>query len=151
MAAPPNLEEVGIKTTAKTRKENNDADRKAVKKNYKAKKILVCGIGPDEHNRVSPCSTTKEIWESLQTTHEGTTQVKNSKIDMLKIEYEMFKMKENESIHEMHTRFTSIINELHSLREVIITTKLGRKLLGVLPDSWDNKVNAISEAKISTR
>ncbi|XP_070039230.1 uncharacterized protein [Nicotiana tomentosiformis] len=31
----------------KTKKEYNDADRKAVKKNFKAKKILVCGIGPD--------------------------------------------------------------------------------------------------------
>ncbi|XP_060178833.1 uncharacterized protein LOC132609018 [Lycium barbarum] len=48
--------------------------RKAVEKNYKAKKILVCGIGSDEYNRVSACSTAKEIWKALQTSHEETTQ-----------------------------------------------------------------------------
>ncbi|XP_075075952.1 uncharacterized protein LOC142162851 [Nicotiana tabacum] len=57
----------------KGRKEYNDIDRKAVEKNYRAKKILICGIGPDEYNRVSACDTTKEIWEALQTAHDGTT------------------------------------------------------------------------------
>nr|XP_033517646.1 uncharacterized protein LOC117281897 [Nicotiana tomentosiformis] len=38
---------------SKMRKEFNDADRKAVEKNFRAKKILVCGIGPDEYNRIS--------------------------------------------------------------------------------------------------
>ncbi|XP_060182368.1 uncharacterized protein LOC132612038 [Lycium barbarum] len=56
-------------------KEYNEADRKRIEKNYKAKKILVCGIGPDEYNRVSACSSAKEIWEALQTAHKGTTQV----------------------------------------------------------------------------
>ncbi|WMV14570.1 hypothetical protein MTR67_007955 [Solanum verrucosum] len=32
----------------KTRKEYNEMDRKKIEKNYKAKKILVCGIGSDE-------------------------------------------------------------------------------------------------------
>ncbi|XP_075087712.1 uncharacterized protein LOC142169709 [Nicotiana tabacum] len=99
----------------KTRKEFNDVDRKATEKNFRAKKILVCGIGPDEYNRISAYQSAKEIWEALQTTHEGTTQVKQSKIDMLTIEYELFRMKDDEPIQDMHTRFTSIINEIHSL------------------------------------
>ncbi|XP_070015969.1 uncharacterized protein [Nicotiana sylvestris] len=45
--------------------------------------------------------------------------VKWSKIDMLTTEYELFRMKYDESIQDMHTRFTSIINELHSLGDVI--------------------------------
>ncbi|XP_075104786.1 uncharacterized protein LOC142178893 [Nicotiana tabacum] len=108
----------------KDRKEYNDIDRKAVEKNYGAKKILVCGIGPDEYNRVSACDTAKEIWEVLQTAHEGTTQVKQSKIDILTTEYELFRMKDDESIQDMHTRFTSIINELYSLGDIIPRNKL---------------------------
>lgn len=131
----------------KTRKEYNDADRKAIEKNFSAKKILVCGIGPDEYNRISACQSTKEIWEALQTAHEGTTQVKQSKIDMLTTEYELFRMKDDESIQDMHTRFTSIINELHSLGEIIPRNKLVRKVLSVLPSSWESKVNDITEAK----
>ncbi|XP_070013070.1 uncharacterized protein [Nicotiana sylvestris] len=77
------------------RREYSDTDRKAVEKNYRAKKILMCGIGPDEYIRVSACDTAKEIWEALKTEHEGTTQVKQSKIDMLTTEYELFRMKDD--------------------------------------------------------
>ncbi|XP_070043023.1 uncharacterized protein [Nicotiana tomentosiformis] len=80
-------------TVPKTGKEYNDADRKAIKKNFRTKNILVFGIGPDEYNRIPACQSAKEIWKALQTTHEGTTQVKQSKIDMLTTEYEFFKMK----------------------------------------------------------
>ncbi|XP_075083448.1 uncharacterized protein LOC142167188 [Nicotiana tabacum] len=145
--SPMKVVEEGTKTVPKTRKEYNGADRKAVEKNFKAKKILVCGIGPDEYNRISACESTKKIWKALQTAHEGTTQVKQSKIDMLTTEYELFKMKEDESIQEIHTRFTFIINDLHSLGEIIPTNKLIRKILSVLPGSWESKVNDITEAK----
>ncbi|XP_070057687.1 uncharacterized protein [Nicotiana tomentosiformis] len=134
-------------TVPKTRKEYNDADRKAIEKNFRAKKILVCGIGPDEYNKIFACQSAKQIWEALQTTHEGTTQVKQSKIDMLTTEYELFRMKDDESIQDMHTCFTSIINELHSLGETILRNKLIRKILSVLPSSWKSKVNAITWAK----
>ncbi|XP_070036654.1 uncharacterized protein [Nicotiana tomentosiformis] len=106
--------------TPKTRKEFNDADRKAIEKNFRAKKIFVCGIGPNEYNRILACQSAKVIWEALQTAHEGTTQVKQSKIDMLTTEYELFRMKNDESIQDMHTRFTSIINKLHSFGETIL-------------------------------
>ncbi|XP_070055230.1 uncharacterized protein [Nicotiana tomentosiformis] len=75
----------------KTRKEYNDANSKAIEKNFRAKKILGCGIGPGEYNRISACQSAKEIWKALQIAHEGTTQVKQSKINMLTTEYELFR------------------------------------------------------------
>ncbi|XP_009625595.2 uncharacterized protein [Nicotiana tomentosiformis] len=56
-------------------------------------------------------------------------------------------MKDDESIQDMHTRFTSIINELNSLGEIIPRNKIVRKVLSILPTSWESKVNAIIEAK----
>ncbi|XP_075074422.1 uncharacterized protein LOC142162022 [Nicotiana tabacum] len=129
------------------RKEFNDVDRKAIEKNLRAKKILVCGIGPDKYNNISTCQSAKEIWEALQIAHEGTTQVKQSNIDMLTTEYELFRMKDDLSIQDIHTRFTSIINELQSLSEIIPRNKLVRKILSVLLNSWESKVNAITKAK----
>ncbi|XP_070028621.1 intracellular protein transport protein USO1-like [Nicotiana sylvestris] len=78
-------------TMSKTRKEYNDANRRTMEKNFRAKKILVCGIGPDEYKRISACQSAKEIWKALN--------------------------------------------------------KLVRKILSVLPSSWESKVNAITEAK----
>ncbi|WMV08215.1 hypothetical protein MTR67_001600 [Solanum verrucosum] len=107
------------KVIPKTRREYNEADRKKIEKNYKAKKLLVCGIGLDEYNRISACETAKEIWDCLKTTHEETIQVNESKVDMLRTQYENFYMREGETIHETNTRFTSITNELRCLGEPI--------------------------------
>src|SRR5688572_25513592 len=66
---------------------------------------------------------------------------------MLTSQYENFTMKDSESIHEMHTRFSLITNELKCLGEPIHPSKQLRKLLRVLPKSWEIKVDAITEAK----
>ncbi|XP_069150922.1 sporulation-specific protein 15-like [Solanum lycopersicum] len=134
-------------TVPKPRQKYDDADRKKIEKGFKAKTLLVCGIGPDEYNRVSACESAKEIWDCLLTAHEGTEQVKESKIDMLTSQYENFKMKEGETIHDMFTKLSSITNELRSLGEPISMTKQVRKVLRILPKSWESKVDAITEAK----
>ena len=115
--------------------------------NAKAKKILICGIGPDEYNRILSCQDAKAIWETLQTVHEGTTQVKMSKIDSLNRQYELFRIAQGEAIQDMHTRFTSIFNEMYSLGEIVSNGKAVRKLLSVLPETWESKVEAITEAR----
>ena len=52
------------------------------------------------------------MWNDLIITHEGTSQVKRSKIDLLHSQYENFYMFDNESIDEMLTRFMKITNRL---------------------------------------
>ena len=41
----------GVTKIPKERKEWNAEDKLAIQNNAKAKKILICGIGPDEYNR----------------------------------------------------------------------------------------------------
>ena len=62
----------------------------------------------NKYNRICQCKLAKEIWRLLETTHEGTNQVKKSKINLLVHNYELFSMKENKTIVEMITRFTDI-------------------------------------------
>ena len=52
-------------------------------------------------------------------------------------------MKEGETIHEMHTKLSSITTELRSL---VNTSKQVRKVLRILPKSLASKVDAITEA-----
>ncbi|XP_047267107.1 uncharacterized protein LOC124897776 [Capsicum annuum] len=136
-----------LRMVVKIRREYNNEDRKNIKKNYKAKKLLVCGIGPDEYNWISTYEKEKEIWDFLRTVHEGTTDLKDSKVDILTTQYETFTMKEEETIQEIHIRFTSITNELHCLGEVMILYKQVRKILDVLPKSWERKVYAMIEPR----
>ena len=78
-------------------------------------------MDPNEYNRIPSYESAKEIWDRLEVTHEGTSQVKESKINILVHNYELFRMKTIESIPEMFTRFTDIINGLNLLERFILT------------------------------
>ncbi|GAV79839.1 UBN2 domain-containing protein, partial [Cephalotus follicularis] len=92
-------------------------DRKKVQLNAIPKPVIICALNSNEFNRVSSCATTKEMWDRLEVTYEGTNQVKHAKINMLVREYEMFLMKENENISSMFVRFTNVINSQQSLNK----------------------------------
>jgi len=77
--------------------------------------ILYCGLNANEYNRTCSCETTNQIWDKLVATYEGTSQVKEKKINTLVRKYELFKMQPDESIKEMFTRFTDITNNLKPL------------------------------------
>ncbi|GMI95525.1 hypothetical protein HRI_003221800 [Hibiscus trionum] len=115
--------------------------------NAKAMHLIFCALGPDEYGRVSSCSNAKEIWDKLEVTHEGTNQVKETKIGLLNLSYENFKMDPEEDIKTMSDRFSVIVNGLKGYGEVIPEDKLVRKMIYSLPDSWDSKKTAIIEAK----
>ena len=55
------------------------------------------------------------MWDTLQVTHEGTTDVNRLRINTLTHEYELFRMNQYEIIQDMQNRFTHIVNHLASL------------------------------------
>ncbi|GAU43812.1 hypothetical protein TSUD_248010 [Trifolium subterraneum] len=97
------------------------------------------------------CKTAKAIWETLQTHHEGTNSVKETRIDIGVRKFELFEMKEEETIDQMYGRFTSIINELNSLGKSYTTHERIRKILRCLPKTWRPIVTAITVAKDLTK
>ena len=78
--------------------------------NAKAINVLYCALDIGEFNRIFTCTSIKKIWNRLEVTHEGTSQVKESKISILVHKYELFKIEQNETISSVYTRFTDIIN-----------------------------------------
>ncbi|GAV84788.1 zf-CCHC domain-containing protein/DUF4219 domain-containing protein/UBN2 domain-containing protein, partial [Cephalotus follicularis] len=123
----------------KPENEYNDNDFRMLQLNSKAKHVLFCAVGPNEFNLISSCDTAKEMWDLLEVSYEGTNQVKESKISMLVHEYELFFMHDNESIGDMFTRFTTIINSLKNLGKSYSNQELVRKILRCLPRSWTPK------------
>ncbi|XP_077219750.1 uncharacterized protein LOC143853940 [Tasmannia lanceolata] len=123
------------------------AQKKRAALNAKGVNTIFCALSLDEFNRVSICKTAKEIWTILETTHEGTSPVKKSKVNLLVSDLEAFKMYENESISEMYSRFTNIVNELEGLGKTYTNLELVTRLLRCLPFSWDPKVMTIEESK----
>ncbi|KAL4340094.1 hypothetical protein GQ457_08G032300 [Hibiscus cannabinus] len=121
----------------KQRHEWNDEERRRVQMNAKAMHIFFCALGPGEYADMSSCSSAKEIWDKLEVTHEGTSEVKETKIGVLNLSYENFKMESDEDIKKMFDRYFVIVNGLKGYGEIIPKDKLVRKLIYSLPESWD--------------
>ena len=49
----------------------------------KALNAIFCGVSPDEFHRISHVTISKEAWQILETTYEGTKKVKDIKLQML--------------------------------------------------------------------
>ncbi|XP_045821909.1 uncharacterized protein LOC123914780 [Trifolium pratense] len=93
------------------------------------------------------CKNAKEMWTTLQTHHEGTSHIKETRIDIGVRKFELFEMSNSETIDQMYGRFTVIINELNSLGKKYTTHERIRKLLRCLPEEWRHIVTAITVAK----
>ncbi|KAL4387771.1 hypothetical protein GQ457_09G022490 [Hibiscus cannabinus] len=141
------LKREGDTLVPKQMHEWNDEERGRVQMNAKAMHILFCALGPDEYANMSSSSSAKEIWDKLEVTHEGTSEVKDTKIGLLNLSYENFKMEPDEDIKKMFDQFSVIVNGLKGYGEIILEDKLVRKLIYPLPESWDSKKTAIIEAK----
>ena len=98
--------------------------------------------------RVFQCGSAKEdVWDILEVTHEGTTNVKMARKHALTQEYEMFRMLKEETILDVQKRFTHIVNHLIGLGKIFEREKLNIKILKCLDRSWKPKVTTISESK----
>ncbi|GJV55172.1 zf-CCHC domain-containing protein [Tanacetum coccineum] len=65
-----------------------DEQKKQLGKNNEAKMTLYNAQPRKEYERVFMCKTAKEVWHTLIITHQGNSQVKNCKTDLLTQEYE---------------------------------------------------------------
>lgn len=88
-----------------------------------------------------------KIWDALGVAFEGTANVRQAKIRLLVLEYEMFKMKENESIDDIFGRFQTILNGLRNLDKKYDNIDPITKILRCLSKRWRPKVTAIQEEK----
>ncbi|KAK2389850.1 gag-protease polyprotein [Trifolium repens] len=96
---------------------------------------------------INTCTEAKEAWEILQTSHEGTSKVRMSKLQLLATKFENLRMEDEETIFEFNTRIRDIANSTFALGEKIPEEKLARKILRSLPKRFNMKVTAIEESQ----
>ncbi|XP_073224749.1 uncharacterized protein [Cicer arietinum] len=111
-------------------------DKNKVLINSKAQLFLSCTLSREQSERVDECTTTKEVWDTLQTHHEGRSHVKETRIDIGIRKFELFEMQERETIDEMYSRFTTIVNEMRSLGKAYTVQERVRKIMRCLPIIW---------------
>ncbi|GKD73428.1 zf-CCHC domain-containing protein [Tanacetum coccineum] len=127
--------------------EQSDDLKKKLAKNNEAKMVLYNALPKKEFKRIFMCKTAKDIWQSLLITHQGNSQVKDNKIDLLVQQCEQFIILKEESIDSGFARFNTIITSLKALDEGFSSKNCVRKFLRALHLKWRAKVTAIEESK----
>ena len=69
---------------------------KLIELNYKAINCLCCALDPNEFDRISSCYSAKAIWDKLEATYEGSSQVEESKMSMLVQEHKLSLIEKDE-------------------------------------------------------
>nr|KYP36862.1 hypothetical protein KK1_041994 [Cajanus cajan] len=101
--------------------------------NSKEHNALMCGLSEEEYTKVHSFKSSKQMWDTLALTYEGSLEVKRNKLSLLARKYELFKMEESESIQTMFGRFQTIVNELSFLGRTYDNFDHIDKLLRSLP------------------
>ena len=96
---------------------------------------------------ISHITVAKEAWEILETTYEGIKKVKDTKLQKLTTRFEELKVSEDESFDSFYSKLNEVIVSKFNLGEKMEDSKIVRKILRSLPESFRAKVTAIKESK----
>ena len=83
----------------------------------------------------------------MENTYEGTKKVKDTKLQMLTTRFEKLKMSEDESFDSFYSKLNEVVIGKSNLGEKTEDSKVVRKILRSLPESFLGKVTAIEESK----
>jgi len=112
--------------------------------NSKALNALFHGVDNNMFRLIKQCTVAMDAWEILKATHECTSKVKMSRLQLLTTKFENLKMMEDENIQDIYMNVLDLAN---SFGEKMSDEKLVRKILISQPKRFDMKVTAIEEAQ----
>ena len=115
--------------------------------NSKALNAIFCGVSPDEFHKISHVTIAKEAWQILEMTYEGTKKVKDTKLQMLTTRFEELKMSEDKSFGSFYGKLNEVVIRKFNLGEKTKDSKIVRKILRSLSESFCVEVTAIEESK----
>ncbi|GKE48351.1 hypothetical protein Tco_1479609 [Tanacetum coccineum] len=106
------------------------------KKNYTTKAIIFQTLPEDILLQVAKHKDAKDVWESIRVRYLGADRVQKARLQTLRSELEMLKMKENETINEFSGKIGGIMEKFKSLGSSLDEEVAVRKLLNSAPKKY---------------
>ena len=123
-------------------KGNTEPDEK---KDMTATAHLFQALPEDMILQVASCKSSKEIWDALKTRHVGVDRVQKARLQTLKTEFELLKMKEEDTIDSFAARLNGIVTRASGLGSTFDQPTLVRKLLSSVPRRFVQIVATIEQ------
>ena len=109
---------------------------------------LVSFMTREEGGKLQHCTSANEIWQTLENHYKRNAQVRSKKVQLHMYEYELFKMKPQESITEMTNCLNALVTTLKKLVKIFTKEEVNNKILRILPKKdWESRVTSIEEAQ----
>ncbi|XP_028075709.1 uncharacterized protein LOC114277949 [Camellia sinensis] len=129
----------------------NEAQKTALKDSRKRDRktlyLLYQGIDESSFEKISVVETSKEAWSILRNSHCGIEKTIRVQLQVLRAEFEILHMNENESISEYFNRTLTIVNQMRRYGEKMESLQVIEKILRSRSSKFEHVVVAIEESK----
>ncbi|KAM2783257.1 hypothetical protein COP1_012762 [Malus domestica] len=115
--------------------------------NQRGLNALFTAVSPDQFIFIRNCETSKEAWDILQDTNEGTETEKEEKLEVFTSQFERIKMEEDETFPKFYAKLCEIVNNCYNLGETIPESQIVKKVLRSLPHRFQPKKTALTEVR----
>ena len=116
--------EIGQTKPTKAPADQDDAKIKVANFNNRALKALFNAVTNEEVKKIFSTEIAKEVWTILQTTYEGTKDVKDSKLQRLTTSFEEIQMEEDESFDEFYAKLKDIVSSTFNFGKPFMNPRL---------------------------
>lgn len=129
--------------TLKDPTEFSDIEKDKVALDTSLQLIIVDSLDTAMLNQVINCSSAKHMWDTIELLMEGTSEVKENKLDILTFQYEAFKSFLGESITQVSERYNKLLNDLNLHENVYTLREINKKFMLTLPAHLEHKISSI--------
>jgi len=129
-------------TVAEIRNYNEEARTRS-----KAKTCIHSEVSDVVFTRIINCETAKEAWDTLREAFHGNERTRQMQILTLRREFEMLRMKDNETIKEYFDRLLIVVNKICLLREDLPDSRVVEKVLVSLPERFEAKISSLEDSR----
>ncbi|KAK0593585.1 hypothetical protein LWI29_009623 [Acer saccharum] len=74
---------------------------------------ILCAMDDNQYKLIQTTRIAKEVWDILETAHEGTDVVKDSKLQVLQTQFETIRMEDDECFNDFQVKLIDIVNQSH--------------------------------------
>ncbi|KAI3776059.1 hypothetical protein L1987_45819 [Smallanthus sonchifolius] len=115
----------------------DEEQKKAYDREKKALGSITMSLTRELFHSFRGYDTSKDLWKALQKRFEGNSDIKKSKRDLLRKQYECFNFMENESLDDLISRFYHLQTELKAFELKYPDEELVEKFLDALPPKFE--------------
>ena len=118
-----------------------------IKMRAKAKACIHSTVSNVVFTRIINCETAKEAWDTLQVSFQGNEQTRQMQVLNPRREFEMLRMKQNETIKEYFDRILMVVNKIRLLQEGLSDKRVVEKVLVSLPERFEAKISSLEDSR----